>query len=242
MSALDAVVKELHDTLQEVENHPDMEVQRALGRLLTALLRLHAAGVERLASLALSDPDRARVALSDPLVANLLQLYGVTDGDGGTNIVEVLDGRAREGATNLLVRLNSGDTVSFVPEENVRRLERRAKAMAAPSGPDSAPPRGRRSAATIADLDAEGGLMGRLVHGYPVLLVRGDGEVRAYRNTCPGSLLPLHLGAMKDGKIHCPWHGCRFEPTTGRRVDSEGEPLQALELWIRDGEIEVELP
>lgn len=252
MSDLEATVAALHRALVEVEAHPDEEVRATLARLMDALRRLHEEGVQRLASLALANREAAQVALSDPVVANLLHLYGVTDdAEGGPSIVEVLSNAGgREGSSSLQVRLDSGQTVSFVPEENLRRLEKRAREG---GGVETARPseaRGRRVAAALDELHAQG-LLGKLVHGYPVLIVRaGEGgddgggvrDVRAYRNVCPGSLLPLHLRPMEGGTIVCPWHGCRFEAATGMRTAGPGDDLEPLEVVVREGRIEVDLP
>lgn len=85
-------------------------------------------------------------------------------------------------------------------------------------------------------------LLGRLIRGVPVLLLRGEGGPRAFRNACPGSILPLHLGAREDGEVRCPWHGCRFDLDTGERIGGGGAGLEELRCGVEDGRVWVELP
>lgn len=241
MSELDDAVARLHDALAAIDAHPDPSVRVLLGRCLDALRRIHEEGVTRLASLALANPEAARVALSDPLVANLLHLHGITDAEEGVSVVEVLAGGGRGAGDSVQVRLDNGETVSFLPEASLRRMERKVAALEDAPGPSPAP-RGRRDLGALDDVAEDGAVAGRLVHGYPVLLVRTGGHLAAYRNTCPGSLLPLHLGGLEGGALRCPWHGCRFDPATGERLDGGGEGLQRLALHAHEGRTEVELP
>jgi nitrite reductase/ring-hydroxylating ferredoxin subunit/Fe-S cluster biogenesis protein NfuA len=75
--------------------------------------------------------------------------------------------------------------------------------------------------------------------GIPLLLVRLDGEVYAYRNGCPpGSALTLHLGRLEGTTLVCPWHGCRYDARTGKRQDDE-EKLPVMPVALQDGEIKV---
>lgn len=133
---------------------------------------------------------------------------------------------------------------SVVPEENVGRMEervRRAKEEAAARGAEA-----DRTPRKVEVLEADAlpatELHGDLVEDYPVLLLRADGDVRAYRNTCPGSMLPLHFGDREDGTLLCPWHGCRFDAATGERVGDEGASLARLESGVEAGRIWVAVP
>jgi len=68
------------------------------------------------------------------------------------------------------------------------------------------------------------------IDGRPLLLASTDTETFAYRNACLGSILPLHLGTLVDGEIHCPWHGCRYDVRTGRRVEGGEGRLDAFQV------------
>jgi nitrite reductase/ring-hydroxylating ferredoxin subunit len=77
------------------------------------------------------------------------------------------------------------------------------------------------------------------IEGLPVLLFRHDDVVFAYRNACGGSVLPLHLGTLADGTIHCPWHGCRYDARTGKRIDGSGHDLEPLPVSVSEDTIQV---
>lgn len=176
--------------------------------------------------------------------------------------LEVAGANGRAGAGS-----PAGD-VSVLSEEALVRLERRLArgrgrgreepGDAGGSGSGSGGPRpghGREAAdgpgaggarrVEVASLDdlPRGALYGALVEDFPLLLVALDDGVAAYRNACPGSPLPLHLGRLEHGAIVCPWHGCRFDARSGaRRAGEEGAPLERLPVGVERGRVRVELP
>jgi nitrite reductase/ring-hydroxylating ferredoxin subunit len=75
--------------------------------------------------------------------------------------------------------------------------------------------------------------------GKGVLVVRLDGEVYAHQNGCPpGSALGLHLGELQGSAVICPWHGCRYDLRTGKRLDAEGK-LGVLPVAVQDGMVKI---
>jgi nitrite reductase/ring-hydroxylating ferredoxin subunit len=48
--------------------------------------------------------------------------------------------------------------------------------------------------------------------------------------------LPLALGTLDGAEVHCPWHGCRYDVRSGRRVDDEGR-VQVLPATTEAGRI-----
>lgn len=75
--------------------------------------------------------------------------------------------------------------------------------------------------------------------GTSLLLARLGDEFYAYRNGCPpGSPLTLHTGHLEGATLICPWHGCRYDIRTGKRLDGEGK-LEVLPVAVRDGEIKI---
>lgn len=144
----------------------------------------------------------------------------------------------------------TGET-SVLPEETLVRLERRlsgSRERATNGRPeaDAVGPAGRAGGdpADVAALEElpPDGLVGSLVGDFPVLLVPLDGEVAAFRNACPGSPLPLHLGSREGQAVICPWHGCRYDARTGERRGGEGPPLERLPVRTEGGRVRVELP
>jgi nitrite reductase/ring-hydroxylating ferredoxin subunit len=75
--------------------------------------------------------------------------------------------------------------------------------------------------------------------GQGILVVRLGGEAYAHQNTCPpGSALALHLGTLDGSTLVCPWHGCRYDIRTGKRLDAEGK-LGVLPVAVKDGMVKV---
>jgi nitrite reductase/ring-hydroxylating ferredoxin subunit len=85
---------------------------------------------------------------------------------------------------------------------------------------------------SLKDVEAEG------IH---ILLCYLDGEVYAYRNACPDSVLPLHEGTLEGYTLLCPWHSCRYDIRTGKRLDGAPGRLQVIPAAVRDGTIQLAL-
>ena len=49
-------------------------------------------------------------------------------------------------------------------------------------------------------------------------IVEVDGKLVAHATVCPHTLGPLGTATVTDGIIECPWHGFRFDITTGKCV------------------------
>ncbi|WP_044558579.1 aromatic ring-hydroxylating dioxygenase subunit alpha [Azospirillum sp. B4] len=59
---------------------------------------------------------------------------------------------------------------------------------------------------------APGRMLNRRLLGQAVLLFRdADGTVRAIADRCPHRFAPLHRGTLKDGAVHCAYHGLAFD-------------------------------
>jgi nitrite reductase/ring-hydroxylating ferredoxin subunit/Fe-S cluster biogenesis protein NfuA len=97
----------------------------------------------------------------------------------------------------------------------------------------------------------QGPSVSELQEGHPVrfsheesdvLLVRMDGKVMAFRDQCPHMGMPLNGGLVDGPTITCPWHGFRFDLSTGEcitapHVQLEPFPVRVEEqkIWIRLG-------
>ncbi len=77
------------------------------------------------------------------------------------------------------------------------------------------------------------------VEGEHVLLANLGGDLYAYANVCPGSPLPVHAGEVDDGVLRCPWHGCRFDLRSGRRVDGAGRPLHVVPVAVEGRDVRI---
>ena len=93
----------------------------------------------------------------------------------------------------------------------------------------------------VARLDEVGPatLLARDVAGERVLVVHVADGVRAYVDQCPGSPLTLNAGVVRDGALLCPWHDCRYDLATGRRLDRDAPGLAALQCEVSGDRVRV---
>ncbi len=94
-------------------------------------------------------------------------------------------------------------------------------------------------AAARTDELVPGTLLARDVEGERVLIVRLASGVHAYVDQCPGSPLTLNAGLVRDGVLLCPWHDCRFELATGKRLDREAAGLSVLQCEVKGDEVRI---
>jgi nitrite reductase/ring-hydroxylating ferredoxin subunit len=97
-----------------------------------------------------------------------------------------------------------------------------------------------RRVAAVEDV-GEGALVGAGIDGERVAAVRVDGGLHVYRDACPGTPMPISAGSVRGATVLCPWHDCRFDLRTGRRLDREGPGLDELPLDVRAGVLHVGL-
>lgn len=75
------------------------------------------------------------------------------------------------------------------------------------------------------------------------LVVNVGGEIYALGEMCPGSALPLTLGALEGPVIICPWHNERYDVRSGKCLDLAGRRdsprLPVYPVAIAEGEIRV---
>jgi nitrite reductase/ring-hydroxylating ferredoxin subunit/Fe-S cluster biogenesis protein NfuA len=79
-------------------------------------------------------------------------------------------------------------------------------------------------------------------HGeHDVLLVRMDGKVMAFRNQCPHMGMPLDGGLVDGPIITCPWHGFRFDLSTGECMTAPHVQLEPFPVRVEDQKIWIRL-
>jgi nitrite reductase/ring-hydroxylating ferredoxin subunit len=100
----------------------------------------------------------------------------------------------------------------------------------------------------IAEGHARGFVVGEGAQRRDVILVRRDGALRAYENSCPHQGTPLETFPDKflneDGSLFvCSTHGARFRVEDGHCVSGpcEGKALVAVPCDVRDGVVFVQL-
>ena len=88
----------------------------------------------------------------------------------------------------------------------------------------------------------EGKIMAVAVGGKNIAAVRLAGHVFAFTAACPHAGAPLCDGWVDPaGRIVCPLHKYRFDPTNGRNTTGEGYKLFRYATQIRDDEIFISL-
>ena len=95
-----------------------------------------------------------------------------------------------------------------------------------------------RSAATL-NLGDKGELLKSLpkivsVTGTSFRLIEVGGEIVAHSIRCPHSGGPLSEGECAAGVVTCPWHGYRFEVSSGKCVSGQKFRLAAAPLVTVD--------
>ena len=61
-----------------------------------------------------------------------------------------------------------------------------------------------------------------------VVVIRSNGQIRAYDDFCPHRGAPLSEGFFRDGQLHCPYHGWSFSFENGENtnVPVKNEPVK----------------
>ncbi|MEK7426085.1 MAG: NifU family protein [Actinomycetota bacterium] len=104
------------------------------------------------------------------------------------------------------------------------------------------------------DLAASGWIEGPATHdvadgGMVRVDIEVDGEAESFiitnignrfalfRNECVHQGMTLDGGMIEDGVLRCPWHGFRFDATSGECLSAPGAQLQHVPLRIENGRV-----
>ncbi len=89
----------------------------------------------------------------------------------------------------------------------------------------------------------EGGAKCVTVDQRPYALFKVGGKVYCLDNHCTHLGGPLCQGTLHETIVQCPWHGSRFDVTSGNVVGPPArKPVRSYPVAIEDGKIMVELP
>jgi nitrite reductase/ring-hydroxylating ferredoxin subunit len=210
MADLEQHAARIAELMQQLESGAEPQTRERVFELLEHIDHLHRTCVWRLFELVTELGGKGlidRVA-ADPVVKTLFVLYDLIPSEPLRPVVS-------SGA------VTAPHTGGFIPIESLRLRGR---------------PPDWKVAFAQSDLPP-GSLQAVEIDGTPVLLCSVDEGVFAYRNSCGGGILPLHLGTLLRGEIHCPWHGCRYDVRTGKRLDGAGADLEPFQVAVRDGMI-----
>ena len=78
--------------------------------------------------------------------------------------------------------------------------------------------------------------------GCAVLLSVVAGEIHAVDDACHHRGTALSGGLLRDGVVTCPAHLWQYDVRTGRRHDTDGEPLATYAIEVVGDEVEVTVP
>lgn len=79
--------------------------------------------------------------------------------------------------------------------------------------------------------------------GRTLALFNLNGTFYALDNKCPHVGGPLGEGDVAGNVVTCPWHGSKFDITTGAVVGPPARrPVAALRASVKNGEVMVEVP
>ncbi|OPX05312.1 Rieske 2Fe-2S domain-containing protein [Mycobacterium sp. AT1] len=74
-----------------------------------------------------------------------------------------------------------------------------------------------------------------------VLLVKVDGQIRAYHGICPHQSVSLVEGQLEDGVVTCRAHEWQFDALTGEGINPRDTCLARHDVRVVDGVIQVRL-
>ena len=77
--------------------------------------------------------------------------------------------------------------------------------------------------------------------GKPIALVNTDGTFYAVDNTCLHRGGPVGEGELDGTVLTCPWHGWRWEVTTGANTNNPAIKLACYPVTVENGEVYVEI-
>ena len=95
--------------------------------------------------------------------------------------------------------------------------------------------------AAVADVPAgEGRVLD--ANGRSLAVFNVDGAFHAIDNACPHRGGPLGDGDMEGALVVCPWHGWRWDVTTGANANNPAVKVACFPVSVEAGEVFVELP
>ena len=79
------------------------------------------------------------------------------------------------------------------------------------------------------------------INGKPVAVFNVDGSYYAINDTCLHRGGPLGEGELDGKTVICPWHGWRFDVTTGANELVPDLPTQKYEVKVEGDDVLVDL-
>jgi nitrite reductase/ring-hydroxylating ferredoxin subunit len=82
-----------------------------------------------------------------------------------------------------------------------------------------------------------------MVGGRQILLANIHGSYFATANICTHEGAELHKGEIDDKEIACPWHGAKWDLTTGQLIwfSEFLEPIRSYKVIVEDDALFIEI-
>lgn len=92
--------------------------------------------------------------------------------------------------------------------------------------------------AAAADVKPGQGIVAE-ANGKTLAVFNVDGTIHAINNTCCHREGPLGEGELDGDIVTCPWHGWRFNVTTGACTNNPSAQVEAYEVKIEGEDVKV---
>ena len=80
------------------------------------------------------------------------------------------------------------------------------------------------------------------VDGHKIALFRVDGAFYALSDTCTHRGGPLSEGDVEGAEVTCPWHGAKFDISTGAVVGAPArEGVKSYPVRVTGADVEIEV-
>lgn len=87
----------------------------------------------------------------------------------------------------------------------------------------------------------EQGVLDLKLEGHKLLLSRQGEMVQCFQNACSHLGVPIDGGECEAGVLTCPYHGFRYELSTGNCLTAPAVPLRPYPVKVRNGQVFVQL-
>lgn len=69
------------------------------------------------------------------------------------------------------------------------------------------------------------------------VIINADNRLAVFRNECVHQGMTLDGGLLDDGILTCPWHGFKFEASSGECISAPGAQLSQVPTRVEDGRV-----
>ena len=80
------------------------------------------------------------------------------------------------------------------------------------------------------------------VDGIWIALFNVEGVFYAIDNGCPHAGGPLGEGKLCEEVVECPWHGWKFDVTSGKRIGNPNFQVTCCDVHVQGDEVQIAIP